>query len=327
MPSSFVHKSLLICASLTVSTLLGCATFDERKATFQSVPQSNNVAPRPEAKPASELRTAQAGSFGAVLGGIAGKSEGDTASAAVTSDRKLVRTATLTLSTTDVDALLEKIRALANRSGGYIEESKLADEGRGEPAAIVKLRIPASLLEDATGQLKKLALRVRDESIQTEDVTRRYVDLDARIRNLQAEEQQYLAILKRASTVKDALQVTPHVSDVRGQIEEAQGEMKYLSHQIEMALISVTLRTELPAKGPAPVKWSPSATASHALHDLLEGLADWADAILSLLIALPLVLLWIVTLSLPVALLWKPTKYLWVRLHKAQPVPQPTQGD
>src|SRR5262249_37369165 len=133
MPSGFVCQSRLMCAVLTMSALLGCGTFDDHRTTFPNVSQSNDVVPRPQAKPVAALPTRSEGSFGAVLGGITGKTQEELATTVITSDRKLVRTATLTLSTTNVDALLEKIRALATGSGGYVEESKFADDGHGEP--------------------------------------------------------------------------------------------------------------------------------------------------------------------------------------------------
>ena len=43
-------------------------------------------------------------------------------------------------------------------------------------------------------------------------------------RNLKAEEQQYLLILKQAKTVKDKLDVSEKLSDVRGQTEQQQAE-------------------------------------------------------------------------------------------------------
>jgi hypothetical protein len=74
-----------------------------------------------------------------------------------------------------------------------------------------------------------VAARVDREEIKSEDVTRQYVDIDARLRNMRAEEERYLEILKRAATVKDTLDVTQHLADVRGRIEQAQGEMNLLT--------------------------------------------------------------------------------------------------
>src|SRR5262249_6638008 len=165
-------------------------------------------------------------------------------------------------------------------------------------------------------RIKQLAVRVDHEDVEAKDVTREYIDLNARLRNLQAEEQQYLLILKRAATVKDTLDVTQHLGDVRGQIEQLQGQLNYLSHQIEMSSISLNLHMN--AASITAIRWTPTLTAKSAFHDLAQGLADWADVLLSFLIELPLILLWVVTIGVAALIIWKPSRFLWRRFRKAQ---------
>ena len=74
-------------------------------------------------------------------------------------------------------------------------------------------------------QIKSVAVSVDREDVEAHDVTREYIDLDARLRNAQAEEARYLEILKRATTVKDTLEGAEKLSNVRGRIEQLQGEM------------------------------------------------------------------------------------------------------
>jgi hypothetical protein len=52
---------------------------------------------------------------------------------------------------------------------------------------------------ETMADLKKLAVNVERENVEARDVTREYVDLDARLRNARAEEAQYLQILKGQS--------------------------------------------------------------------------------------------------------------------------------
>ena len=65
------------------------------------------------------------------------------------------------------------------------------------------------------------------------------LDAEVSVEDL-AEEAQYLAILKNAHTVKDTVEVTDKLSEVRGEIEQLTGELKYLSQQIEMSVVTVT---------------------------------------------------------------------------------------
>src|SRR5262249_50374932 len=133
-------------------------------------------------------------------------------------ERKLVRTAELSIQVKDLHSVRQQCNTMVSDIGGYIEESDTYGESDQASTANLKLRVPAGKLDEVIDRLKKLSIRVDHEKLESKDVTREYIDIDARLRNLQAEEQQYLAILKRASTVKDTLDVTQHLNEVRGQI-------------------------------------------------------------------------------------------------------------
>ena len=75
-------------------------------------------------------------------------------------------------------------------------------------------------------------------------MTKDYVDREAQLRNLRAQEAQYLGILKQAKTVKDTLQVSDKLNDVRSEIEQQQAEFEALSKQVEMVALSVSVRAE-----------------------------------------------------------------------------------
>ena len=244
---------------------------------------------------------------------------------AVLPERKLIRTAELSLQVKDLQSARQQCNALTSEMGGYVEQSDVYDESDHASSANLKLRIPANRLDDAIERLKKFSIRVDHEKLESKDVTREYIDLDAHLRNLQAEEQQYLAILKRASTVKDTLDATQHLNDVRGRLDQLQAQLKYLAHQVEMSTVSLDLHMN--AATLSAIRWTPSLTARNALHDLAQGLADWADVLLSFFIELPLILLWVFTVAAAAILVWKPSRFLWRRFRKGQSAPQPAPGD
>ena len=156
--------------------------------------------------------------------------------------RKIVRNGSLELLVSDVGKAAGKVRAIAEGMKGFVEKS--AQTNIGGHTAVITVRVPASSLDQAISEIEHLALSVDRENVEARDVTRDYVDLDARLRNAQAEEARYLEILKRAATVKDTLDGAEKLSGVRGQIEQLQGEMKYLTTQIDMSALEITLRGE-----------------------------------------------------------------------------------
>jgi len=64
-------------------------------------------------------------------------------------------------------------------------------EGRLQLVETLTIRVPAGRFEEARAEIRKLGIRVEGEKIEAWDRTRQYVDQDASIRNLRAEESQY----------------------------------------------------------------------------------------------------------------------------------------
>ena len=125
-------------------------------------------------------------------------------------DRKLVRTSSLELVVAKPAEAAEKIRALAERVGGFLARSQIRGD-QDISGGSLTIRVPAARFEDARSEIRKLGLRVESERIEAQDVTRQYVDQGANLRNLRAEEGQYLGILKQAKTVKDTLEVSEKI--------------------------------------------------------------------------------------------------------------------
>lgn len=224
--------------------------------------------------------------------------------------RKIVRNGSLELLVSDVGQSITKITSIVNGVGGFVEKSTQTNSGGH--SATVTVRVPAGRLDQVIAEVKALATAVDRESVEVRDVTREYIDLDARLRNAQAEEAQYLQILKRAATIKDTLDVTEKLSDVRGQIEQMQGEMKLLTAQIEMSSLEISLRADSDATV-AGFRWRPLRQAKIAMSEMVSGLADWADSVIAFLINLPLIGVWLVSILILVLLAIRILRFLWRR--------------
>jgi hypothetical protein len=120
-------------------------------------------------------------------------------------DRKTIRNGAMDLIVKNPRDSSEAIRQLAERVGGFLVSSEISGEEDASSASLT-IRVPAARFEKARGEIRKLGLRVDSEKLDAEDVTRQYVDQSARLRNLHAQETQYLGILKQAKTVEDNAQ-------------------------------------------------------------------------------------------------------------------------
>ena len=165
-----------------------------------------------------------------------GESEGG-----MDTERRVVMTGYLRLEVKDSIQTMEEIAALAKDFGGYVVSSNQNQAVKGI-AGSISIRIPVERFEEALDSMRKLAVDVISERTEGKDVTEEYSDLQAQLRNLEATEAQYLALLQKAQTVEDILKVQVELSNVRGRIEQIKGRIQYLERTSDMALIEVSLQ-------------------------------------------------------------------------------------
>jgi hypothetical protein len=217
----------------------------------------------------------------------------------VTQDRKVIRQAQLQLEADDTRAAFDRIVALAEAAGGFIADATVHPVAGEEdqPSVTVTLRIPAAELTETMNAIKGSVEKVVSESQGAQDVSEQYIDLEARLTNLQALEVELRALLTEVRQQPDAdpdklLRVFSEISSVRGEIELIQGQLNYLDDVVDLATLSIGLT---PTPSVVPIvedTWEPVEVARDALRSLvsgLQGVAGWA--IHFALFTLPMLLL------------------------------------
>jgi hypothetical protein len=230
---------------------------------------------------------------GGRAGGEQGRSE----------DRRLVRTESLSLIVKTPTETAEKIIQIAQSAEGFLVTSNV-NGGTDATNAFLSIRVPTEKFEEVRAQIRKLSLRVESESIDAQDVTKQYVDQEARLRNLRAQEQQYLGILRKAATVKDTLEVSDKLNELRGAIEERQAEFEALSKQVETVAINITLRAEADAQV-FGLNWRPLYQLKISAHEGLDGFGEYTASMMTFVFHLPTILLWLFTILAGTAVGWR----------------------
>ena len=143
------------------------------------------------------------------------------------------------------------MRLLAESHGGFVSTVNTRDE-RGS----ITIRVPQRRFHDAVEEIEGLG-EVESRSLQGEDVTEEYVDLQAELTNMERQEQRLLDIMEMGDTVESVLKVERELERVRGRIESLQGRINYLDSRVELATITVNLNLE-PEEEPEPhLAWFP----------------------------------------------------------------------
>jgi hypothetical protein len=154
--------------------------------------------------------------------------------------RSLVVKAELALRVDDVDAAVTELRALAERSGGYLANAS-ASGSADDRTALLELRVPTGRVEPIRAALSSLGELTTDTQT-SEDVTEQQADLGARVASGRIEEQRILAIMEqRAGSVADVLGAEKELARVRESIERLEAEQRTLEHRIDLASVRVTL--------------------------------------------------------------------------------------
>jgi hypothetical protein len=160
---------------------------------------------------------------------------------------QIVQTASVRLSVARdrFEEAVDDARSIADGLGGHVVTSSAS---QGSSARLVRgtlvLRIPAGSYTEAMRSLAALG-HVESSEESGRDVSQEYVDLRARIRQLQAVESQLLELLDRADTVGAALAVQQQLSQVQLDLEQARGRLQYLDDQVAFATISLGIHERL----------------------------------------------------------------------------------
>jgi hypothetical protein len=162
-------------------------------------------------------------------------------------EQRLIRNADLTLEVPALAAVLTSLEQLARQSGGMVTNSSFSGLERQRTASVT-VRLPEAAFDGFLLEAEKLG-KVVARQTYTSDVTRQYIDLEARIGNLQRQEQRLLSILEQAKTIKEILDIEKELERVRGQLESMTGEFRYLRDQVGFSTVNVYL-AETPAASP-----------------------------------------------------------------------------
>lgn len=159
--------------------------------------------------------------------------------------RKLIRTARLDLLIEDYDTARPAIERILGAVGGVISDAEVRHYGTFRSASVT-MRVPAEALERTLLELRAIG-KVEHETLGTEDVTRQYVDTDARLRNLTQTETRLRALLdSQTGNLSSILEVEREITRVRGEIEVLTSQIQQLDERIALSTIHLGLREEAP---------------------------------------------------------------------------------
>ena len=219
----------------------------------------------------------------------------------------IIRTADIQLSVKEVGKTSDLISSLVDARLGYVATSRnWSENGRAFSSLVV--RIPEAKLSEFIRALHGIGATIESESIRGDDVTQEYVDLGARLKNLQATEVELRALLtsvrERSQKASEVLEIHREVVSIRGQIEEAQGRLNYLQQMTSYATVNISIGQHGLEK-PLQEAWTPMVTVRDATRALITTAQFVAE-----------ILIWVGIYLLPILLTLMLLLYGAIRLRR-----------
>ncbi len=146
-----------------------------------------------------------------------------------------------------------ELRLIAADLGGYVSDASTGvfEEGDDEFAfGTATVRVPAGRFDEAIDAFGALGEQV-SFTMNTQDVSEEFVDLESRLRHWKATESFLLGLMEEAATIEEALRLQDELGEVQLTIEQIEGRLRYLESRTELSAVTVTL-TEAPAELPPP---------------------------------------------------------------------------
>lgn len=209
-------------------------------------------------------------------------------------------TVDLTVKNGSLQAVIAELTQLAASYGGFVASSQ-AQYGTTTPSTppsgTIVLRIPESSFGSVVSQVQRYGHATSVNTTST-DVTGQYVNLQARIAAAQASLNQYLNILKQATTIPDILTVQSQIDSIQSNIEQMQGQLNVLDNETTYGTLTVSLTEPGPAKKhqkpkPRPKPPSKPSGIDNAWNDGVGGFIsgfEWFIRILGPLLITGLIL-------------------------------------
>ncbi len=215
----------------------------------------------------------------------------------VPQERLVIRNANLAVVVPDPAASVEAIGRMAQEMDGFVVASNVFQSTFGPnnlvaDQASITIRVPSERLDEALERIKRDATEVRNESVSGQDVTEEFTDLQSRLTNLEAAEEQLREIMASAVKTEDVLRVFEDLRRVREEIEVIRGRIQFLEQSARLSSISVELIPDVAAQPIQIAGWSPQGTAKSAVEALVRTLQVLGNAII-----------WVIIYVVPVAII------------------------
>lgn len=141
---------------------------------------------------------------------------------------------TLEVDKAEFNRTIDEIVDIAAYFGGHI--SKQSD-------TMIQVRVPSKDFRGAMRKMEQLG-EVVQRSVQAEDVSEEYNDLDVRLKSMRATRERLADFLKQAKNIDEVLRLEQELSRLNGEIDRIEGRMHFLGARVAFSSVTVNLQAK-----------------------------------------------------------------------------------
>ena len=216
---------------------------------------------------------------------------------AILAERKIIRSANLTIEVENFDEAVANINSVI-LGIGIVQESNISTERiyidnelKLLKHGTIVLRVYKEKFDSVISNLKGIGT-VLNETINGQDVTDQYVDIESRIRILKLEQSKLEAYLAKLDDLDQIFKTESRLTEIRQEIESLTGNLNKMSSLVELSTITIMMNEKRPD---SDAKAKPVTYGQKLLNNLkrsFEGVVTFMGEVLIVIVsAIPVLLL------------------------------------
>lgn len=167
----------------------------------------------------------------------------------------------ISLEVDEINDVVPALRAQVEAAGGRVINEAVSG-GERSWSAQLKLRLPPTKIEEVVAFLAKRG-EITSKHVTTTDVSKQLFDQDLAIKNLRTTLDRLTALMgTQGLQVQQILQIEQEMTRIRGQIDQLEGDQRYLKDRVALATLDISISRREGAVTVAKAKAYPGARAA-----------------------------------------------------------------
>lgn len=174
--------------------------------------------------------------------------------------RSVIRSGELSVLVESVQKAEQSVNAKVDAWGGYVERCQTSDLAGSKPRITLMVRVPVNLFDKALDAFADLGT-LESKSIQSEDVTTKLVDVDARLATMKAVEEAMRQAIRESRSAPEIASLKDQAHKLRVDIESVTAQRKAIGSLAVLSKIEVKLVQRANPAGVGDPNWAKEAWA------------------------------------------------------------------